>query len=131
MTNMNTNQIETAIQKHISSVSTLNELESFLYDEDGNEYPVIVAVTHYVKQEPLWNADSSDDYYGYTEFDYELFDENGFENERLYSYATREIEDSWLEEHATYVKDCYEDDKAEAALQAAEDYADYVASNYY
>ena len=42
-----------------------------------NDEPVIIGVTHFYKQEPDYTNDSSDmDYYGYTEAEWDILDEN-------------------------------------------------------
>ena len=45
------------------------EFESVIYDEDDNEIPVTVEVTHYDKVKPSDSWASPDDYYGYEEFE--------------------------------------------------------------
>ena len=48
----------------------MTDFESIIYDEDDNEIPVTVEVTHYVWVEGNPNTwDSPDDYYGYEEFE--------------------------------------------------------------
>ena len=41
-------------------------------DSTGFEYEVTAKVTHFFVQKPIWNADNPDDYYGYTELDFDI-----------------------------------------------------------
>lgn len=50
-----------------------NEYTIELFDDaTGFEYDVTAEVTHFFVQKPIWNADNPDDYYGYTEMDFDI-----------------------------------------------------------
>lgn len=107
--------------KHISKVHTLHEFNQDIVVND-EDVTVTVGVTHYYRQLPLWKADNPNDYYGYTEFDYELFDEYGH---MVHLEIDRETEQQFLTEYETWLADeaMY---YAEAKAEADADYAEYM-----
>ena len=124
MTNMNMNQIGDAIKYHISQAKTLEEFESYVSDDE--ETPVIVAVTHYFKQLPLWNADNPDDFYGYTEFDYEIYDlRTGMYSRTLQDACTEADTERFLMEFELGVNEAIVADAEDRALDAYEARMEY------
>lgn len=87
-----------------------NDLSEAYSSTIGNDTPVEFVVTHYYKQLPFtgsaWQCDSDSDYYGYTEFEYDLYDEFGFERDDWKaSVVTREDELRFLHEYESQIFD--------------------------
>ena len=124
MTNMNMNQIGNAIKDHISQAKLIDEFESYVTGAD--DAPVIVAVTHYFKQLPLWNADNPDDFYGYTEFDYEIYDlATGIYSSELQDACTERDTERFLMEYELGINEAIVADAEDRARDAYEARMEY------
>jgi hypothetical protein len=62
-------------------------------------HEVKVVVTHFIRQDPMWNADNPDDYYGYIDCDWHLEDQNG--NKLIEALDQQTID---------YINECIEDE---------------------
>ena len=67
----------------------------------GQDYRV--EVTHYLHQPPFKGSphqcDSSDDYYGWTEFEFDIYDDEGVDRYELNQYITPQEHDRLLKEY--------------------------------
>jgi hypothetical protein len=67
----------------------------------GQDYRV--EVTHYLHHPPFkgsaYQCDSSDDYYGFTEFEFDIFDDEGVDRYELHQHITPQEYDRLLKEY--------------------------------